>query len=348
MKRLSTFACVLLLGLKTADADVLTDVTVGTIYDTNVDGIYDGVSSFVTQFSASVMRPVDMDDSYLRFFFAGDGFLFGYNGDRTFATNRLGVDFARDRIFAGFSLAARTNRSIYDVYDYTGLSGYLQGKWYSAENTMKRVGYQLNWRSYQNLNVSRYVDHYAFFQINQFLPSRTTLRGDLGLGYKLREGAEGQVVLGLQVAQSLTDNTGLRVRYQRRINLRVANDTPTRFNALIYGDDDILKDRYDYSGDQITARLTQQLPLQVRIILEGGYERQSYKDDMARDVSGAILIGGALRRDEYSFFDAFLELPLTQRVTTEFGYGISRNFSNDEFYNYDRRQSVSLDLVVEF
>ena len=56
---------------------------------------------------------------------------------------------------------------------------------------------------------------------------------------------------------------------------------------------------------------------------------------MARDVSGAILIGGALRRDEYSFFDAFLELPLTQRVTTEFGYGISRNFSNDEFYNYD-------------
>ena len=48
-----------------------------------------------------------------------------------------------------------------------------------------------------------------FFQINQFLPSRTTLRGDLGLGYKLREGAEGQVVLGLQVAQSLADNTGL-------------------------------------------------------------------------------------------------------------------------------------------
>ncbi|MYB55635.1 MAG: hypothetical protein F4X51_04510 [Gemmatimonadetes bacterium] len=355
MRRLSTFVCVLLLGLGTADADVLTDVTVGTIYDTNVDGVYGGSSAFVTQLSASVMRPVEMDASYLRFFFWGDGFLFGHNGDRTFATNRLGVDFARDlnsgerdRIFAGFSLAARANRSIYDVYDYTGLAGYVQGKWYSDENTMKRVGYQLNWRSYPNLNVSRYVDHYAFFQINQFLPSRTTLRGDLGLGYKLREGAEGQVVLGLQVAQSLTDNTGLRVRYQRRINLRAANDAPTRFNALIYGDDDILKDRYDYSGDQITARLTQQLPLQVRIILEGGYEKQSYKDDLARDVSGAILQGGALRQDEYSFFDAFLELPLTQRVTTEFGYGISRNFSNDEFYHYGRRQSVSFDLTVEF
>jgi hypothetical protein len=301
------------------------------------------------------MRPVDMDDSYLRFFFSGDGFLFGHNGDRTFATNRLGIDFARDlnsvardRIFAGFSLAARANRSIYDVYDYTGLAGYVQGKWYSAENTMKRAGYHLNWRSYPNLNVSRYVDHYAFFQINHFFPTRTTLRGDLGLGYKLREGAEGQVVLGLQVAQSLTDNTGLRVRYQRRINLRAANDAPTRFNALIYGDDDILKDRYDYSGDQITARLTQQLPLQVRIILEGGYEQQSYKDDLARDISGAILQAGALRQDEYSFFDAFLELPLTQRVTTEFGYGISRNFSNDEFYHYDRRQSVSFNLIVEF
>ncbi|MCY3682650.1 MAG: hypothetical protein OXH16_14710 [Gemmatimonadetes bacterium] len=355
MKRLSIFACVLLLGLKTADADVLTDVTVGTIYDTNVDGVYGGASAFVTQLSASVMRPVEMDASYLRFFFSGDGFLFGHNGDRTFATNRLGVDFARnlnsgarDRIFAGFSLAARANRSIYDVYDYAGLAGYVQGKWYSDENTMKRVGYRLNWRSYPNLNVSRYVDHYASFQINHFLPTRTTLRGDLGLGYKLREGAEGQVVLGLQVAQSLADHTGLRVRYQRRINLRAANDAPTRFNALIYGDDDILKDRYDYSGDQITARLTQQLPLQVRFILEGGYEKQSYKDDLARDVSGAILQGGALRQDEYSFFDAFLELPLTQRVTTEFGYGISRNFSNDEFYHYDRRQSVSFDLTIEF
>ncbi len=355
MKWLLIFACALFLGLKTADADVLTDVAVGTIYDTNVDGVYDGVSSFVTQFSASVMRPVDMDDSYLRFFFSGNGFLFFSNGDRTFATNRLGVDFAhdlnsgeRDRIFAGFSLAARANRSIYDVYDYTGLAGYVQGKWYSNENTMKRVGYQLNWRSYLNLNVSRYVDHYAFFQINHFFPTRTTLRGDLGLGYKLREGAEGQMVLGLQVAQSLTDNTGLRVRYQRRINLRAANDDPTRFNALIYGDDDILKDRYDYSGDQITARLTQQLPLQVRIILEGGYERQSYKDDLARDVSGAVFPEGALREDEYLFFDVFLELPLTQRVTTEFGYGISRNFSNDEFYHYDRRQSVSFNLNVEF
>ena len=42
MKRLSILFFILLLGLKTADADVLTDVTVGTIYDTNVDGVYGG------------------------------------------------------------------------------------------------------------------------------------------------------------------------------------------------------------------------------------------------------------------------------------------------------------------
>ncbi len=354
MKRL-TLACLLLLGLETAQADVLTDVTVGTTYDTNVDGVYGGASAFVTRLSASVMRPVEMDASYLRFFFSGDGFLFGDNGDRTFATNRLGVDFARtlnsaarDRIFAGLSLAARANRSIYDVYDYTGLSGYVQGKWYSNDHTLKRVGYHLNWRSYPNLAVTRYVDHYAFFQINHFFSTRTTLRGDLGLGYKLREGSEGQVVLGLQVAQSLTDNTGIRARYQRRVNLRAANDMPTRFNALVYGNDDILKDRYDYSGDQITARLTQQLPLQVQIILEGGYEKQSYKNDLALDLTGAILPAGALRQDEHSFFDARLELPITQRVTTAFGYGISRNISNDEFYHYDKRQSMSFDLNIEF
>ncbi len=74
MKRLSTLFFILLLGLKTADADVLTDVTVGTTYDTNVDGVYSGASSFVTQLSASVMRPVEMDASYLRFFFRAMAF----------------------------------------------------------------------------------------------------------------------------------------------------------------------------------------------------------------------------------------------------------------------------------
>lgn len=353
MKRFTILVCVLLIGL--AEAEVLTDVTMGTTYDTNVDGVYAGASAVVTRLSVSVTRLIDMDASHLRLFYIGDGFLFGRYGNRTFATNRLGVDFARnlnegnrDNFFAGLALAARANRSIYDVYDYTGLFGYAHFKWYSGEQTLQRVGYQVNWRSYQNLAVTRYVDHYAFFQINRFLPTRTTLRGDLGLGYKLREGAEGQVVLGVQVAQAITSNTGLRARYQRRVNLRAGNDDPTRFIALIYGDDDILRDRYDYSGNEITARLTQHLPLQVRIILEAGYETRSYKDDLALDLGGAVLPTGILRRDVHSFFDALLELPLTHRVTTSFGYGISRNRSNDAFYHYAIRQSASFDLNVEF
>jgi hypothetical protein len=251
-------------------------------------------------------------------------------------------------LFAGFSLAARANRSVYDVYDYIGLSGYVQGKWYSDETTMKRVGYNLNWRSYQNLDITRYVGHYVFAQINQFLPTRTTLRADVGLGFKLREGSEGQVVLGLQLAQSLMNNTGIRFRYQRRMNLRSANDETARLTTIIYGDDDVLRDRYDYSGEQFTARLTQQLPLQVRVILEGGYEKRSYKDDLALDLAGAILRSGELREDENSFFDASLELPLTEQVTTTLGYGFTRNLSNDQFYHYDKRHSVSLDLSVEF
>ncbi|MDP6037404.1 MAG: hypothetical protein QGG64_02540 [Candidatus Latescibacteria bacterium] len=355
MKRMMCMVCVFFVGLGAGYADVLTDVSVGTAYDTNVDGVNGGASAFVTQLSASVMRPVQLEVTDLRFYVSGDGFLFGHSGDRTFASNRLGVDYARslasgerDMVFAGLALAGRANRSVYDVYDYIGLSGYVQGKWYSDENTMKRVGYNLNWRSYQNLDVTRYVDHFFFAQVNQFLPTRTTLRADVGLGFKLRDGSEGQVVLGLQVAQSLTNNTGIRIRYQRRMNLTAANDETARLTTLIYGDDDVLRDRYDYSGDQLTARLTQQLPLQVRLILEGGYEKQSYKDDLALDLAGSILPSGELREDENSFFDASLELPLTERVATTLGYGFTRNLSNDQFYHYDKRHSLSFDLSVEF
>ena len=332
-----------------------THLTLGAAYDTNADGVRDGAEAVVTQFAAHLTRPIGGDGAGYHLFFDGVGYVFGGLGDRTFASNRLGLYFAkrvgddpRDRITGGASFGLRSNRSIYEIYDYVGLSGYIQGKWYGGRGFLHRAGYTFDARTYANLPIREYADHSFFYQLNRFLPTRTTLRVDFGLGIRSRQGYDGQAVAGFQVAQSIAAHTGLSIRYQRRINLRTAQNDPLRFGASLYGDDDLLRDRYDYSGDGVSARLTQQLPRQARLIVAGGFESQSYEDELALDLEGNAPHDGALRSDRYSYLSVSLELPVTERWTTYLGCGMSRNASNDVFYDYGLRRYVSLDLGVSF
>jgi hypothetical protein len=183
--------------------------------------------------------------------------------------------------------------------------------------------------------------------VSKFLPSRTTLQADAQFGYKLRDASESQVVLGLQVAQSLTRNTGLSLRYQARINTTAQQDL---LSAILRSltDEDMLNSRYDYGGHRFTSKLTQQLPAQTRLLIEGGYETRSYSDEFALDLDGNLLLGALLRKDRISFLDVDLELPLTQKLTTLLGYGFTHLQSNDAFYNYGNRHSVSARLDVGF
>lgn len=332
-----------------------THLTLGAAYDTNADGVRDGAEAVVTQFAAHLTRPIGGDGSGYHLFFDGVGYVFGGLGDRTFASNRLGLYFAkrvgddpRNRITGGASFGLRSNRSIYEIYDYVGLSGYIQGKWYGGRGFLHRAGYAFDARTYANLPIREYADHSFFYQLNRFLPTRTTLRVDFGLGIRSRQGYDGQAVAGFQVAQSIAAHTGLSIRYQRRINLRTAQNDPLRFGVSLYGDDDLLRDRYDYSGDGVSARLTQQLPRQARLIVAGGFESQSYEDELALDLEGNAPPDGALRSDRYSYLSVSLELPVTERWTTYLGCGMSGNASNDVFYDYGLRRYVSLDLGVSF
>lgn len=326
-----------------------TDLSVGSIYDSNADGIYVGEAARITHMALDISR----QSANARLYYSGDGFVFGQSGPRTFVANRLGMDViyplgsGRDRVILGFAATNRLNRSVYNIYDYLGVTGYVQGKWYVQKSLMLKLGYTLDWRSYQNLDVSRYVDHNVSAKLSKFLPSRTTLQADAQFGYKLRDSAESQVVLGLQVAQSLTRNTGLSLRYQARINTTAQQDA---LSAILRSltDEDILNSRYDYGGHRFTSKLTQQLPAQARLVAEGGYEVRSYTDELALDLDGNLLPNADLRKDRSSFLDVDLELPLTQKLTTVFGYGFLNMKSNDVYYDYGNRHTFSASFQVGF
>jgi hypothetical protein len=209
---------------------------------------------------------------------------------------------------------------------------------------MVRTGYTVQLRNHWQLATSGYTDHNAFLQVNKFLPTRTTLRGDVNFGFKHHGTSEGQIVMGIQVAQSLTENTGISLRYQNRLNTHagVADED------VLFQDTDILNDRYDYSGHEWTARLTQQLPNRRRVIVEGGYEIRNYQAlttlaslDLSFDLS-------TLRKDRNPYFSLTFETPLGERVNSRLVYDFERNLSTDVYYDYKERHSFSVNFDFNF
>lgn len=326
-----------------------TELSLGSIYDSNIDGYYTGQGAGITNMTLDVSR----QSKQARFYYSGNGFVYGQNEPRSFLYNRVGLDMIfpigqkRNRLVLGFAGANRMNRSVYNIYDYVGATGYVQGKWYVQKSLMMKLGYHVDWRTYQNMSVSKYIDQNATAQISKFLPSRTTLQADVQFGHKIREASEGQMVFGLQVAQALTRNTGLSLRYQKRINTTSEQDLLSSILRSLT-DEDLLNSRYDYGGHQVSARLTQQLPAQARLIVEGGYEVRSYTDEYALDLNGDLLENANLRNDKLAFWDVDLELPLTQKMTTIFGYSFTNMKSNDIFYDYGARHSLSGRFQVGF
>ena len=360
-------------------------ISIGGIYDNNAYGSYAEKTDYITQVGVYLAGRRGSEGSEIEYYYSGNGNLFAQSGTRTFAINRIGVAYARQLgegrsgFTAGGSFSLRLDRSYYDVYDYFGARGYINGKWYVRPSVLLRLGYRLRLREYWNLDEFSYTEHYLFAQVSKFLPTRTTLRGDISFGYKDHRSpergsfgygpgqggrgrmwsapsdpvdsgvpGEGQVVLALQVAQSLAENTGLSLRYQTRLNTTSTPHYVSGEKSAYSEDEDIFNDRYDYEGHEWTARLTQQLPGRVRAVLGGGYEIRNYDGRPALDLLGEPTASGALREDRSAFGSISVERPLTERVTAGVWYGFERNRSNDPYYDYNGRHSLSVGFDIRF
>lgn len=230
--------------------------------------------------------------------------------------------------------------------------------------------YRIRLRKYWNLDDFSHSEHYVSAQISKFLPTRTTLRGDVSFGYKdyrdpgrdafgygnqrvvgpveSKVPNEGQVVLAFQIAQSLSNNTGLSFRYQARLNPTTDRYYLTGEESGYGEDDDLFNDRYDYEGHKWTARLTQRFRKGLRVVIAAGYETQDYDGRPALDLLGESVFLGAWRGDRIIFASISVEKPLTQLITAGVWYGLERNRSNDVYYNYSGRHSLSIGFDIQF
>ena len=331
-------------------AEMSKDLSISSRYDNNTFGTANGVGDYITQLSGSMSWWRGGDRSQTQFYYAGDGYLFASLGSRSFAVNRAGLSYVRqlgshsDLFYAGSAIVTRFGKSDYSVYNYVGVKNYATLKKYLFPSVLLRTGYTMQFRNYWNMTTQRFMDHYVFAQVSKFWPTRTTLRGDVSYGLKQHGNSEGQAVLGLQVAQSLGTNTGLRLRYQRRVNTH-ANLSAIDF---LMQDEDLLNDRYDYSGHEWTARLTQQLPDRLRLIVEGGYEMRNYRSLTTATICGLSLDLDDWRKDRSPFASVMIEKPFGDLLQARLQYGFEGNRSTDEYYDYNESHSISFDLEIGF
>lgn len=333
-------------------AEIIKEAEMNSTADNNIYATSEATADYLTEVGTYLANAFAGQGYDTRLFYQGSGYLFAEQGNRSFTVQELGISHARNlgagrnRLYAGASFLTRIGHSDYDVYDYAGMRAFLNAKFYAAPRTMIRLGYHLATRNYWNLDTSSYADHYFFGQLTQFLPTKTTLRGDVSYSYKTHFSEEGQFVLGAQIAQALSSCTGISLRYQRRINA-ISPATDLTFDGFSL-DEDILVDRYDYSGNQITAKLTQQLPLRATMVVSGGYETQTFDDQVALDDTGLPVTDLAIRLDKISFGQVSLDVPVWKKLELDLDYRIEKALSNDAFYNYEGRRSFSAAFGVSF
>lgn len=362
--RVTVLAVAIFCFVARGQADVVKGISLGGIYDNNAYASYAEDTDYMTLIQFYIARQTQGSRSDFEIYYTGQGNIFAQTQIRSFSIHRAGLAYAQKlaqgqgNLVVGANMALRLDRSYYNIYDYIGGQGYVRGKWYILPSMPVMMRYRLRVRQYWNLDDFSHIEHEVALQVSKFLPTQTTLRGEVSFGYKDYQDAtysdmdadvpnEGQLLMALQVAQSLGRNTGLSVRYQTRLNT-----TTDRYfygeTGVYEGDDDLFNDHYDYAGSRWMVRLTQRFGKGLRVVLAGYYEVQNFEARPALDLLGAPVSGDAFRKDRMKSLSLSVEKPLTSKIETWVWYGLETNQSNDDYYNYSGRHNLSVGFDVQF
>jgi hypothetical protein len=371
------------LGSDPVGAEMVKNLSIGTILDSNAFGSHQEESDLIGRINLYLANRMTGTRSQLEYYFSGTGNVFTRAGDRAFSLGTAGVAYARkvgeqrSMVNASAGISVRLDRPYYDIYDYVSTQASVSGKVYPSSGVMLRGSYRVKHRNYWNLDLFNHTEHRLTGEVSRFLPSRTTLKADLCFGYKDNRNAvtetyttggwfgrgggretsyvvepgvsnEAQLVYGLQIAQSVAAGTGLSLRYQIQASLKSGGTYLTGEETTYSGEDDLFNDRYDYKGHEWTFRLTQQLPRKSKLVASAGYEIRDFAGRQPLDLEGNPIEIAGFRRDKSAFGSLSLEKPLAANLNLGIWYGLDRNKSNDPYYAYGLRHSLSMDLKLSF
>ena len=342
---------VLVLATRTVGADVERSVSVylSQTYSDNLFGNYVPKSDWISSGDVEVR------------YGGSHGLVLAYRGvlhgfaeytDLLNHRHRVGLLYSsasgggRNALYAGIQGQIRRDRPLYAYYDHDQGRGYVRVKYYLTPQTLGRMGYEVRTRSYPQYDEQDFLVQEVFVQLNRFLPTRTTLRMELGWGAKRYEAqsvwAEGgtahQATAEVKIAQSLGTNTGAQLRYRRWSQPSGAWRDWVRDG---YYEENPFEDHYSYGGGEIQSVVKYRGAWGMALELGGTVLTKRYHGVPALDLSGLPLEPERTRKDQqmrvYVGVEQPLDVWLPDRLpgaSLRLEYVYKRNTSNDLYYTY--------------
>lgn len=340
----------LFFGLSTPTlAERVTELSLSTSYNNNVLRDSNSQGDYITQLQGGLSWLRRSEQSQTQFYYTGTGYMFAQAGMRSFGLNGVGTSFARKlgkgrQVTLGSFASVRLNRSGYNIYDNLGWQNNAGFKMMMPHSVMLNLAYTLQVRRYWRMQDQNYMNHTWSMKMGKLFSTRTQVRVQLGYGLKDHSDSEGQILFGFEAGQPLGPNTALNLRYERRWNTH-ANIFD---EDLLVQDIDMLNSWYDYDGQLWAVQLTQLLTDRKKLVISGGVAVRHYQTLTTLAWRGVPLFADELRRDRNPYFSVAFETPLNQAVTAKFIYDFESNQSNDSFYNFGKRNNLSVDLAIAF
>jgi hypothetical protein len=326
-------------------------------HDDNIFNNYLAVSDFISDFSFGAGYDFESGNNNLNFYYDGNLTYYNENVFKSSATHTIGtvntfITGEDNSLNIGAYYNWRSYDEGYTVYDWSQVSLYANYKLFTVENDFILTGYIFNRINYLNLDIFSYNEHKAFIKYKSLFSSKTSLLIGVEGGLKVyiqnydsssQTGNALQISSFVQLAQSLSDNTGLSVYAQIRKNL-TSSSRYINIDDYIYYEDEILYDQY--SNEAYDGGLKIKHMLSPVLILSGyaNYAHKYFLNLPAADLNGNSF---DYNREDKQFRGGLqLEVNLGGIVTGLFGdvnWTYINNNSNDSFYNY-KNQVFSVGL----
>jgi len=151
-----------------------------------------------------------------------------------------------------------------------------------------------------------------------------------------------QLLLGVTVAQSLTEGTGLMLGWNGRVNPRNRNRYLSDLGESVLNNEELFDDHYSFVGQEGKIQLKQLLPGENSLTLLLSARTRKFNGRPALDLEGLLLPNGENRLDKALFFTAEFSsrfsigsFSMLEDVELSIQAGAGRNDSNDRYYKYD-------------
>jgi hypothetical protein len=334
------------------------NTTFENYYDDNIYNNYDKTSDFVHSASVDAGYDFESDNNNFQLYYKGNLTYFRGNNFKSSNSHKFGIvntyflSEEANPLNAGVNYALRNNRDELSIYDLSQLSAYANYRHFTNETDYLLTGYLFFYNDYKNFDSFTHYEHKGFAKYSSTFSTKTTLSLGTEIDFKIYKLKFNSPDIAdnitqwknyLQIAQGLTESTGLSGYFLYRKNLTTGNRYIT-YTDYVYYEEEIFNDAYSNDGIETGAALTQLLSDDVIVKGEFVYMQRKFNNLTVALADGTET--DILRKDNYYALGAEVEINLsglTDGLGLSFSYNYLINKSNDYFYDYDNNlTSISL------